>query len=231
MLENAERLEQLRLLSAGVRIRAYHVDPTGSGVDTLECLERVRRLMSGLPGIVASQLSEVRLVITDVDGVLTDGSIFYDGNGECMKRFHVRDGLGVRLLEESGVRVAVLSGRDSNALRKRVSDLGLTLFRFGVKDKAQACKELMLLAGVTPLQTACIGDDSIDLLAFSACGISYAVADAPDYVKRRATNVLKYGGGYGAFRELADAILLAQGNEKLFNSADGFRQIMGGAAQ
>jgi YrbI family 3-deoxy-D-manno-octulosonate 8-phosphate phosphatase len=126
-------------------------------------------------------------VITDVDGVLTDGGIYYNETGECLKRFHVRDGLGIRLLEECGVRVAVLSGRDSATLRKRVADLGVTLYQFGIKDKAAACRELMRQAGVTASETACIGDDSIDLPAFAACGISYTVAAAPDYVKANAT--------------------------------------------
>lgn len=231
MLENAEKLEQLRLLVAGVRIRAFQVEPTGPGVDTPQCLERVRQLMAGMPDDNKPQLADVRLVITDVDGVLTDGGIIYDETGECMKRFHVRDGLGIRLLEESGVRVAVLSGRDSATLRKRVTDLGVTLHSFGVKDKARACNALMEAAGVTREQTVCIGDDTIDLPAFEACGLSYAVADAPDYIKRKCSAVLERSGGHGAFRELADAILQAQGKAQVFESAEGFRRVMQGTAQ
>ena len=143
MLEHAEKLEQLRLMAAGYCIRAYRVEPTGPGVDTPECLEKVRALMSGLPLAALPTLDDVRLVITDVDGVLTDGGIYYDATGECLKRFHVRDGMGMRLLEENGVRVAVLSGRDSATLRKRVADLGITLCQFGVKDKQAACHQLM----------------------------------------------------------------------------------------
>ncbi len=231
MLEHAEKLEQLRLLVAGVRIKAFQVEPTGPGVDTPNCLDRVRSLMAGLPEPAAPSLVDVRLVITDVDGVLTDGSIIYNETGECMKRFHVRDGLGIRMLEESGIRVAVLSGRDSATLRKRVADLGVTLHSFGVKDKAHACAALMSAAGVTREQTVCIGDDTIDLPAFTACGLSYAVADAPGYVKRQATSVLEQAGGQGAFRELADAILLAQGRADVFDSAEGFKRVMEGAAQ
>lgn len=88
-------------------------------------------------------LADIRLVITDVDGVLTDGGIFYNENGECLKRFHVRDGLGIRLLEESGIKVAVLSGRDSPTLRKRIDDLGISYYQLGIKDKHAACIELM----------------------------------------------------------------------------------------
>ncbi|WP_423461066.1 KdsC family phosphatase [Ottowia sp. VDI28] len=176
-------------------------------------------------------LADVRLVITDVDGVLTDGGLLYNAEGECLKRFHVRDGLGMKLLEESGVRVAVLSGRDSAPLRKRVADLGLTLCLFGVKDKATACRQLMAQAGVSAAQTACIGDDSIDLPAFAACGLSYAVPDAPEYVRHAASGVLHTSGGRGAFRELADAILAAQGRQAVLGSSEAYAQVMSAMAQ
>ena len=231
MLEQAEKLEQLRLLAAGLRIRAFQVAPSGPGVDTPECLARVRALMAGEVPASLPALADIKLVITDVDGVLTDGGIYYDATGECLKRFHVRDGLGMRLLEENGVRVAVLSGRDSPTLRKRVADLGITLYQFGVKDKHGACRELMAQAGVEVNQTVCIGDDSIDLPAFAACGLSYAVADAPVYVQARASAVLVKEGGKGAFRELADAILVAQGKEHVFGSAEGFSTVMGRVVQ
>lgn len=231
MLEQAEKLEQLRLLAAGLRIRAFKVAPSGPGVDTPECLARVRALMAGEVPAPLPALADIRLVITDVDGVLTDGGIYYDATGECLKRFHVRDGLGMRLLEENGVRVAVLSGRDSPTLRKRVADLGITLYQFGVKDKHAACRELMEQAGAGVNETVCIGDDSIDLPAFAACGLSYAVADAPVYVQARASAVLVKEGGKGAFRELADAILVAQGKEHVFGSAEGFSTVMGRVVQ
>ncbi|EKT4542166.1 MULTISPECIES: 3-deoxy-manno-octulosonate cytidylyltransferase [unclassified Pseudomonas] len=231
MIEDTEKLEQLRLLAAGYCIRAFSVEPTSPGVDTVECLEKVRALMSGQKPKLKITLADIRLVITDVDGVLTDGGIYYDSNGECFKRFHVRDGMGIRLLEENGIRVAVLSGRDSPALRKRVADLGVTLFQFGVKDKFAACNKLMREAGVMSDQTACIGDDSIDLPAFAACAISFAVADAPAYVKAAATIALLTEGGAGAFREVADAILLAQGKDAAFSTATGYAKVMANMAQ
>ena len=230
-MEAAEKLEQLRLLASGLRIRTFVVEPTGPGVDTPACLERVRCLMEGRDLGPPPTLADVRLVITDVDGVLTDGGLLYGAEGECLKRFHVRDGLGMRLLEESGVRVAVLSGRDSPALRRRIADLGLQLCMLGVKDKAEACRQLMAHAGVTAAQTACIGDDSIDLPAFEACGMSYAVPDAPAYVRQAASAVLHTSGGQGAFRELADAILVAQGRQAVLGSAEAYAQVMSAMAQ
>ncbi|WP_447810720.1 3-deoxy-manno-octulosonate cytidylyltransferase [Pseudomonas putida] len=231
MMEQAEKLEQLRLLAAGYCIRAYKVEATGPGVDTPECLERVRAIMAGRPPAAKPSLADIKLVITDVDGVLTDGGIYYDATGECLKRFHVRDGMGMRLLEENGVRVAVLSGRDSATLRKRVGDLGITLCQFGVKDKMAACEQLMSEAGVTAKQTACIGDDCIDLPAFAACGMSFAVADAPSYVRAAATQTLEAFGGTGAFREVADAILFAQNKEAVLGTAAGYSTIMAKMAQ
>ncbi|PMR69375.1 3-deoxy-manno-octulosonate cytidylyltransferase [Halomonas heilongjiangensis] len=230
-LEHAEQLEQLRLLEAGIRVRTFQIESCGPGVDTPAGLEQVRALLKGEFQHSSPRLSNVRLLITDVDGVLTDGGIYYDENGECLKRFHVRDGLGVHLLEENGIRVAVLSGRDSAALRKRIHDLGVSLYLLGVKNKEAACLELMKKAGVVREQTACIGDDAIDLPAFAACGLAYAVADAPEYVKRCATGVLSLDGGCGAFRELADAILEAQGKGSAFSTAAGFQKIANGSVQ
>jgi 3-deoxy-D-manno-octulosonate 8-phosphate phosphatase (KDO 8-P phosphatase) len=225
-LEKAEKLEQLRLLHAGFKIKVFEVEPTGPGVDTPECLARVRALMAGNSDPAKADLSTVQLVITDVDGVLTDGGIYYDASGECLKRFHVRDGLGMRMLEECGVRVAVVSGRDSATLRKRVADLNVSLFRFGVKDKAAVCREIMGEVGVTPQQTACIGDDSIDLPAFAECGFAFAVADAPAYVRQVASHTLSLRGGDGAFREVADLLLTARGQSEVFESASGFSGVM-----
>ncbi|WP_156454389.1 3-deoxy-manno-octulosonate cytidylyltransferase [Lampropedia cohaerens] len=230
-LEASEVLEQLRLMSAGIRLKVLTVAPTGPGVDTQEGLEQVRAILNGKPYAAPDPLAKVRLLITDVDGVLTDGGLFYNASGEALKRFHVRDGLGIKLLQQRGVQVAVLSGRDSAVLRKRIADLGVTLFSLGAKDKAAECERLQAIAGVNREQTACIGDDSIDLRAFSACGLSYAVADAPDYVKRNATGVLSLPGGSGALRELADRILRAQGAGDVLESAHAYASVMNQVVQ
>lgn len=169
-----------------------------------------------------AKLQQIRLVITDIDGVLTDGLLHYDANGEAIKSFHVRDGLGIRMLMENGVQVAVLSGRDSPILRRRIADLGIKLFFLGKLEKKTACYELMEQAGVSDEQTAYIGDDSVDLPAFAVCGVNFAVADAADYIKTQADCVLKQAGGRGAFREMSDMILTAQGNAAVFSSAAGF---------
>lgn len=172
--------------------------------------------------MLKEKLRQIKLVITDIDGVLTDGLLHYDANGEVMKSFHVRDGLGIKMLMENDVQVAVLSGRDSPILRKRIADLGIQLFFLGKLEKKSACYELMQQAGVSAEQTAYIGDDSVDLPAFAVCGLSFAVADSADYIQNQADYVLKQVGGRGAFREMSDMILNAQGKATVYSSAEGF---------
>ncbi|ALU89088.1 3-deoxy-manno-octulosonate cytidylyltransferase [Herbaspirillum rubrisubalbicans] len=232
-LEGAEMLEQLRIMDAGWQIRVIEVDHAAPGVDTPACLERVRALMSGLPdpALKTGSLADVKLVITDIDGVLTDGGIWYDDSGECLKRFHVRDGMGIKMLQEAGVNVAVISGRDSATLRRRLADLGITVFQLGAKDKAGACRAIMEQFQVGPEATAMIGDDSIDLPGFAACAWPVAVDDAPDYVKRHARVVLTKAGGQGAFREFSDSVLNAQNRSAIYDSVAGYAQAMSRMAQ
>lgn len=174
------------------------------------------------------KLSKIKLVITDVDGVLTDGSLYYgiEGDGvEVLKVFNARDGLGTKMLLNNGIQVAVLSGRDSKVLRTRINDLGIPLFMLGKLDKHTACLELFAQANVTAEEVAFIGDDSVDLPAFALCGVSFAVADAADYIKQQATYTLSKEGGKGAFREAADLILAAQGKADVFKSAESFLKV------
>ena len=233
-IETAEQLEQLRLLDSDINIYAFEVTETGPGVDTPADLEKVIAILKGQPlalDSAKSLLSSINLVITDVDGVLTDGGIYYDKNGECIKRFHVRDGLGIKLLQQAGIQVAVLSGRDSESLRKRISDLGIDIFILGVKNKEVACKEIIKQAGTIKDNTAYIGDDTIDLPAFVSCGLAVAVADAPEYVKVKCGLVLNTQGGFGALRELADKILFEQGKFNLLSDPSEFLKIHANVTQ
>lgn len=225
-IEIAEQLEQLRLLDSDIDIYAFEVMQTGPGVDTPEDLEKVIAILQGKPlESEKSLLSNINLVITDVDGVLTDGGIYYDENGECIKRFHVRDGLGIKLLQQAGIQVAVLSGKDSKSLRKRISDLGIDIFMLGIKNKEMACQEIIQRANTIKANTVYIGDDTIDLPAFISCGVAVAVADAPDYVKVKCDLVTNTKGGFGALRELADKILIEQGQSKLIEDPAAFLKI------
>ena len=231
-IETTEQLEQLRLLDSDVDIYAFEVMETGPGVDTPEDLEAVVAILKGEElDNEKSLLSNIELVITDVDGVLTDGGIYYDENGECIKRFHVRDGLGIKLLQQAGVKVAVLSGRDSKSLRKRISDLGIDIFNLGVKNKEVACKDIIEQAGTTKVNTVYIGDDTIDLPAFISCGVAVTVADAPEYIKSKCDLVMETKGGFGALRELADKILIEQGKSELIEDPSTFLKVHANMAQ
>ena len=210
-LEQAEKLEQLRFLQAGIPIRVIEVPRMGVGVDTQEDLERVRTVVREKRKAEAlERLKHVKLVVTDVDGVLTDGSLYYGPDGECLKRFNARDGLGVRLLQQAGVQVAILSGRDCPALRKRIADLGIKEAVLGQLDKRSALKGLIERCGVTAAETAFIGDDIPDMGVFGLCGVSVTVRDAPYYVKNKSDIILYSNGGNNAFRELTDEVLTAK---------------------
>lgn len=177
------------------------------------------------------RLAKIKLVITDVDGVLTDNSLYYTANGEEIKYFHVKDGLGIKMLMACGVQVAVLSGGDTPILRRRIKDLGIELFQLGKMAKRDACLELMAQAGVSAEETAFLGDDTLDLPAFEVCGLAVAVGDAYDYMQAKADLVLTRFGGQGAFRELSDMILKAQGKEEVFSTADGYMKVVHQMAQ
>lgn len=207
-LEQAEKLEQLRFLQAGISIRVIEVPRMGVGVDTNEDLERVRTVVREKRKAEAlERLKHVKLVVTDVDGVLTDGGLYYGPDGECLKRFNARDGLGVRLLQKAGIQVAILSGRDCPALRKRIEDLRITEAVLGQLDKRSAMAGIMERCGATAEEVAFIGDDVPDMEVFELCGVSVTVSDAPEYVKGSANLVMKSCGGRGAFREFVDAVL------------------------
>ena len=125
-----------------------------------------------------------------------------------MKRFHARDGIGVRLLQKAGIKVAILSGRDSSALRKRIEDLEITEAVLGQLDKRSALAGIMKRCGVNVEEVAFIGDDMPDIEVLEWCGVFVTVKDAPEYVKERSHLVLDIHGGRGAFRELVDSIIM-----------------------
>lgn len=156
------------------------------------------------------RLARVRLVVTDVDGVLTDGTLWYAGDGEAIKAFHVRDGAGIRALIDSGVEVAVVTARRSEAVARRLADLGVARYLPGRADKRDALAELAAAAGVDAGEVAYVGDDALDLPALAAAGVAIAVADAHASVRAAADWVTRTPGGRGALREVADAICAAR---------------------
>ncbi len=167
-------------------------------------------------------LAHIDLVLLDVDGVLTTGQIIYDDSGLETKIFHVRDGLGIRLLMEAGIRVGIVTGRSCPALRHRCKNLGLTLVKDGIHDKAAALNEILEETGVSSKNTAFVGDDLPDLPIMDRVGVPVAVGDAHELVKKRAVITTRAKGGCGAIREIGERILKARGDwepliERLFS--------------
>jgi len=160
---------------------------------------------------MTTSLSQVKLLVLDVDGVLTDGRIIYTDSGEQIKQFTSRDGLGLRLLMDNGILVGIITGRISGALTHRCRNLGIDLIFDGIFNKAEALDRMARKTGIDPSAMAFMGDDLIDLPAMTRAGVAIAVADAVDEVKARADIVTRASGGHGAVREVCDAILKAAG--------------------
>ena len=158
----------------------------------------------------ATALEDIQLLILDVDGVLTDGRLYFGPKGEALKVFHVRDGHGIKLLMAAGVKVAALSGRRSAAAAARLRELAVPTVMQGCADKLAALKKLTRRLKVSPLNCACIVDDTPDLPLMSAVGLAAAVADAHPIVKSAAHWIASAPGGTGAVRELCDALLRAR---------------------
>jgi 3-deoxy-D-manno-octulosonate 8-phosphate phosphatase (KDO 8-P phosphatase) len=162
----------------------------------------------------ATPLAQIRLLILDVDGVLTDGRLYFGNQGETLKVFHVRDGHGIKLLMAAGVRVAAVSGRRSKAAAARLRELGVPIFIQGCSDKLRALSRLTQKWNIDPLHCACIVDDTPDLPLMSAVGLAAAVADAHPVVLSAAHWVAGTAGGLGAVRELCDALLFARAGSR-----------------
>lgn len=153
----------------------------------------------------------LRLVLSDVDGVLTDGTVFILPDGGEAKGFHVRDGLAVVLARKAGLLTGVLSGRESAAVAHRSTELGVDIVRQGVSDKKAVLAEILASRGLRPEEVAYVGDDLNDLAVMAEVGLSAAPADAPLEVRSQAFLVLDAPGGRGCLRELVEAILKARG--------------------
>jgi len=158
----------------------------------------------------AANLTDIRLLVLDVDGVLTDGRLRYGAGGEVEKVFHVHDGAGIKAVQDIGVTVAVISGRRSDAVACRCGELGITEIHQGVDDKAAVLQQLLRRHGLTAAQCACVGDDLPDVPLFALAGLAVAVADAHAVAKAAAHRRTRRAGGTGAVREVCDWLLAAR---------------------
>ena len=160
---------------------------------------------------ITEKARQLKLLILDVDGVLTDGKLFFDHQGNEYKSFHARDGHGIKLLRQTGVEVAVISGRNSPSVALRMKNLGIEHVYQGHENKIAAFNELLEKVGITADQAAHVGDDLLDLPLMSRVGLAVAVADANYAVIERAHWCTALPGGQGAVREVCDLIMQAQG--------------------
>ena len=154
----------------------------------------------------------LRLILSDVDGVMTDGTVLLLPDGREAKSFHVRDGLGIVLAHRAGLRTGLLSGRASEVVARRAAELGMAVVRQGVQDKGAALRQILAEEALKADQVGYVGDDVNDLPVMAEVGLSAAPADAPFEVRAQAFMVLEAQGGAGCLREFIEAILRARGD-------------------
>lgn len=160
---------------------------------------------------LAVRAQRLEWLLFDVDGVFTDGGLLYTEQGESIKKFYVRDGLGLKLAQSHGLRVGILSGRRSAPLRRRVEELKLDELIMNRADKAKAFTDFLARHDLDAAEVAYVGDDLLDLPVLLRCGLSFAPADAAREVRERVHRVLESPGGHGAVRELVEVVLTARG--------------------
>jgi 3-deoxy-D-manno-octulosonate 8-phosphate phosphatase (KDO 8-P phosphatase) len=163
---------------------------------------------------ILERAGRIRLVIFDVDGVLTDGALFVGDDGQEYKAFHSRDGHGIKMLMRTGVEVAIITGRTSQVVEHRMQNLGITRFYQGQQDKMVAFRELVAELGLEAEQVAYVGDDVVDLPVMRQVGLAIAVQDAHGLVKQHAHWQTPHGGGRGAGRDVCELIMEGQGKLK-----------------
>jgi 3-deoxy-D-manno-octulosonate 8-phosphate phosphatase (KDO 8-P phosphatase) len=162
--------------------------------------------------------AELEWLLCDADGVLTDSGLYYDRRGHTQLRFDVRDGLGLKMAQLAGLKVGILSGRDSAALERRANELKLESLAMGILDKRAGLETFLKRHNTVARRIAYIGDDLPDLVVLAQCGLSFAPADAAQEVRDVVHRVLDSSGGHGAVREMVELVLRARGDwERVFS--------------
>jgi 3-deoxy-D-manno-octulosonate 8-phosphate phosphatase (KDO 8-P phosphatase) len=170
------------------------------------------KIPSVFPHPVLKKARQIRLLLLDVDGVLTDGRLLYDSAGRELKQFHVHDGLGIHWLLRSGIAVGIVSGRTSRAVEVRAKELGLTFVFQGIQDKWVVVDNLLKTKEIPASRAAFMGDDLVDWAVLRRVGLALGVANGHPLVRRQADYVTRLPGGSGAVREVAEMLLRAQGH-------------------
>ena len=171
--------------------------------------------MVPMDAALRERASKIRMLILDVDGVLTDGKLYFDHAGHELKAFNTRDGMGIKALQKVGIEVAVITGRKSGAVTHRMAQLGIQHVYQGREDKLDAFLDLLQKTGLDAQQVCFAGDDWIDLPVLMRTGLAVSVADAEERVKQQAHWITRRNGGDGAVREICNLILAAQEKEQI----------------
>lgn len=153
----------------------------------------------------------IKMLLLDVDGVLTDGKLYFSNNGDELKAFNIQDGLGIKLLQRHGITVGIVTGKRSLLVTNRAKDLGIDIVVQGREDKLAAIREIIADLDITLNEIAYIGDDLPDLSAITSVGLGMTVANGVAEIKKEAHWISQYHGGHGAVREACEMILVAQG--------------------
>lgn len=161
--------------------------------------------------VALSKAKKIELLLLDVDGVLTDGTVFYTPDAGEIKGFNTQDGFGLRILQEAGVKVGLITARNAEAVSRRAKDLKIEHVCAGCSDKGTAFAEILAKTGLKPEQAACMGDDWLDLPMLLRAGCAFAPANAAPELRQRADYVTERSGGHGAVREVCELILEAKG--------------------
>jgi len=164
--------------------------------------------------ITLGKAKDINLLLLDVDGVLTDGSLIYSHEGKESKSFNTQDGFGLRILQDAGVKVGIITARSSEALERRSRDLKITYLYQGASNKLDAYTEIVKSSGLKPFEIAYMGDDWLDLVLLKRVGLAVAPANAVFEVREMVHYTTEQSGGHGAVRELCDLILEAKGKHK-----------------
>lgn len=184
----------------------------------MQSAELIDTCYGPITAAIMARASKIKLLICDVDGVMSDGLIYQGNNGEELKAFNVRDGYGIRCLLTSQIEVAIITGRRAKLVEDRCQTLGIRYLYQGQSNKLLAFTTLLTQLGLTPEQVAYIGDDLIDWPVMAKVGLSVAAADAHPLITQRADYTTRIAGGRGAVRELCDILLIAQNK---FEQAEG----------
>lgn len=182
-------------------------------------MEKIATIYGDMDAQIYAKFKAIKLLVCDIDGVFSDGRIYLSENSEEFKAFHTRDGFGIKAIVNAGIEVAVVTGRQSAIVQRRMESLNVRYIFQGREDKSVALQELLTKSGHQPSSVAAVGDDVPDIGLYTHATLAIAVADAHPLVKQHANWTTQNRGGFGAIREICDLLLSVNGKLNDFSGA------------